>query len=174
MMKRITEIVAALSQNIRVIPVIVDGASLPDPSDLPDDLRPLIRRHAVEVRNSRFHRDAEVLIKELRALRKSKWLGRLASGIVIITIFRTFAGILFYFTSSPNSRSPGAVPGDTARSARKEEVPLSATAQPKQPAQSPAGAVDPSGRSFLATLEGRWLSNSGHLPEGETLWPSNA
>jgi hypothetical protein len=59
------EIVAALARNIRVIPVTIDGARLPKADELPDPLKPLIRRQAVEVRNAQFHRDAEALIEKL-------------------------------------------------------------------------------------------------------------
>jgi hypothetical protein len=38
------EIAAALKRNIRVIPVLVDGALMPRSSDLPDDLKLLVRR----------------------------------------------------------------------------------------------------------------------------------
>ena len=44
------EISAALARNIRVIPVLVDGARMPKASDLPDSLKPLAHRQAVEVR----------------------------------------------------------------------------------------------------------------------------
>jgi TIR domain len=63
------EIAAALARNIHVIPVTIDGARLPKADELPDPLKPLIRRQAVEVRNAHFHRDAEALIEKLhRAL----------------------------------------------------------------------------------------------------------
>jgi hypothetical protein len=60
------EIAAALSGNIRVIPVVVDGAKLPKAADLPENLRPLVRRNAVELRNSRFGRDVDALVEDLR------------------------------------------------------------------------------------------------------------
>jgi TIR domain len=53
------EIAAALARNIRVIPVLVDGARTPRPDKLPDSVKPLVRRNAVEVRNTQFGRDAE-------------------------------------------------------------------------------------------------------------------
>jgi hypothetical protein len=62
------EIAAALARKIRAIPVIVDGAKLPKAAELPEDLRPLARRNAFELRNSRFRRDVDALIEELRQL----------------------------------------------------------------------------------------------------------
>jgi TIR domain len=38
------EIATALKRNVRVIPVLVDGALMPRPSDLPEDLKSLHRR----------------------------------------------------------------------------------------------------------------------------------
>jgi hypothetical protein len=59
------EIASALKRNIRVIPVLVDGASIPLARDLPDDLKPLVRRNAVEVSHTRFSADSERLIAAL-------------------------------------------------------------------------------------------------------------
>jgi hypothetical protein len=56
------EIVTALKRGIRVIPVLVDGASMPRSRDLPDDLKLLTRRNAVEVSHNRFRADSEQLI----------------------------------------------------------------------------------------------------------------
>ena len=59
------EIAAALARKIRVIPVLVDGARTPKADKLPDSIRPLVRRNAVEVRNTHFGRDAEALANKL-------------------------------------------------------------------------------------------------------------
>src|SRR6476619_158116 len=60
------EIAAALARNIRVIPVLVDGARTPKAANLPNSIKPLVRRNAVEVRNSHFGRDAEALTNKVR------------------------------------------------------------------------------------------------------------
>ena len=60
------EIAAALARNIRVIPVLVDGARTPKADKLPDSIKPLVRRNAVEVRNANFGRDAEALVNKVR------------------------------------------------------------------------------------------------------------
>jgi tetratricopeptide (TPR) repeat protein len=59
------EIAAALARDIRVIPVLVDGANVPKVSELPDALKPLVRRQAIEVRQPHFGRDAEALIERV-------------------------------------------------------------------------------------------------------------
>jgi hypothetical protein len=56
------EIATALKRGIRVIPVLADGASMPRSCDLPDDLKSLVCRNAVEVSHDRFSADAERLI----------------------------------------------------------------------------------------------------------------
>ena len=60
------EIAAALARKIRVIPVLVDGARTPKADKLPDSVRPLVRRNAVEIRNTQFGRDAEALATKVR------------------------------------------------------------------------------------------------------------
>jgi TIR domain len=60
------EIGAALARDIPVIPVLVDGAHMPRASELPDSLKPLARRQALEVRHTNFRRDAEALIARVR------------------------------------------------------------------------------------------------------------
>ena len=59
------EIATALSRNIRVIPILVDGAHMPKAGELPDSLKALARRQAVEVRQLHFGRDAEALVERV-------------------------------------------------------------------------------------------------------------
>ena len=67
------EIATALKRGIRVIPVLVEGASMPRAGDLPDDLKSLVRRTALEVSHTRFRTDSERLIGAVeRALEKAK------------------------------------------------------------------------------------------------------
>ncbi len=63
------EIVAALSRNIRVIPILVEGSRMPTAEELPEPLARLARRQAVELRDSRWDADVQDLIAALdRAL----------------------------------------------------------------------------------------------------------
>jgi hypothetical protein len=59
------EIETALARDIRVIPVLVDGAPIPDEERLPDALRPLVQRHAVRLEHERFASDADNLTRAL-------------------------------------------------------------------------------------------------------------
>lgn len=60
------EIATALQRNIRVIPVLMDGASMPNEEDLPDDLKPLLLRQSYEISNKRWKYDCDQLIEILR------------------------------------------------------------------------------------------------------------
>lgn len=59
------EIEAALKRGIRVIPVLVDGATMPRREDLPDSLQKLHRRQAIEISHNRFDSDVERLTHAL-------------------------------------------------------------------------------------------------------------
>ena len=59
------EIAAALARDIRVIPALVQGARMPRSSDLPEVLKMLARRNAIEISDTRFHSDVDRLIEVL-------------------------------------------------------------------------------------------------------------
>ncbi|MEK6478816.1 toll/interleukin-1 receptor domain-containing protein [Catalinimonas sp. 4WD22] len=59
------EIATALKRNIRVIPVLVDGAKMPTREQLPADLATLSRRNAHEISNTRWSYDVQQLLKIL-------------------------------------------------------------------------------------------------------------
>jgi hypothetical protein len=59
------EIRTALQRNIAVMPVLLDGAVMPSVDELPEDLHAFARRHAIELRHSRYGDDAEALAREV-------------------------------------------------------------------------------------------------------------
>jgi hypothetical protein len=59
------ELEAALSRSVRVIPILVDGAAMPKADELPDSLKKLVRRQALELTPSRFEFDTNRLVKVL-------------------------------------------------------------------------------------------------------------
>jgi hypothetical protein len=93
-----------------VIPVLVDGASMPRSGDLPDDLKLLADRNALEVRHTSFQADSERLItaldqtlKEARAERRKRgltspgkkiWLS--VAGVVTVLALVVVAAILYF------------------------------------------------------------------------------
>jgi len=81
------EIATALQRNVRVIPVLVRGAVMPDAEALPPDLERLTRRQAVEVRDARWDADVDDLIVALRqalaSMPRASATGRASSDAVI-------------------------------------------------------------------------------------------
>src|SRR5215469_10587917 len=56
------EIEAALVRNVRVIPILVDGARMPQADELPASLAKLVRRQGLELSPSRFEPDTGKLL----------------------------------------------------------------------------------------------------------------
>jgi TPR repeat protein len=60
------EIGAALQRNIPVIPILLDGAKVPKPSQLPKELEELSLRNGLDVRHVSFHNDIDKLVRSLQ------------------------------------------------------------------------------------------------------------
>jgi len=126
---------AALKRDIPVIPVLVQGASAPKPDQLPDDLKELAFRNAVELTHPRWDSDIQVLITALRPhisqsgpkpepervqpgskLRATKSLAVIAVLLVIVI------GLAFYLRTVKKvvDKSP---PGTTTSAAVDSSVP---------------------------------------------------
>jgi hypothetical protein len=67
------EVQAALSrQDLRVIPVLIQGAQMPASADLPAALQPLVRRNAMEVSDTRWQYDISQLIELLKRIERGR------------------------------------------------------------------------------------------------------
>ncbi|HTN73376.1 MAG TPA: PASTA domain-containing protein [Methylomirabilota bacterium] len=73
------EAATALKRNIRVIPVLVQGARMPKSEELPADLEKLARRQGIEISDTRWDSDAGQLIKALEAALAQEGQARPAS-----------------------------------------------------------------------------------------------
>jgi hypothetical protein len=74
------EIATALKRKIRVVPVLVCGATMPGPSDLPDELVELARCNAVPIREESFRRDVDAFADRVGGKRRPvAWLLALAA-----------------------------------------------------------------------------------------------
>ena len=60
------EIAAALQRNVPVIPILLDGATIPKANQLPEDLKELASRNGMEIRHASFHDDMNRLIRGLK------------------------------------------------------------------------------------------------------------
>jgi TIR domain len=59
------EIEAALARDVRVIPILVEGAVMPHRRDLPESLAGLARRNALLIRHESFRHDAGRLVEAI-------------------------------------------------------------------------------------------------------------
>jgi WD40 repeat protein len=62
------EIAAALERDIRVIPILVEGAVMPRHEELPDTLTRLARRNALSLRHESFRVDADRLLEVIEPI----------------------------------------------------------------------------------------------------------
>jgi len=62
------EIEAALNRKIRITPVLVDGASMPQPGDLPESLKALTHMRPIDLSSEHFDADMKRLEEALRDL----------------------------------------------------------------------------------------------------------
>jgi hypothetical protein len=66
------EIATALQRGIPVIPILLDGTSIPRTDQLPKELEELALRHGLDVRHASFHNDMDKLINGLRVQLREK------------------------------------------------------------------------------------------------------
>lgn len=62
------EVLTALQRDIRVIPILVHGASMPSEKDLPGEMAALARRNGMEIEHSSFDSDVNLLITKLEKM----------------------------------------------------------------------------------------------------------
>ena len=137
------EIAAALARDITVVPILVDGARMPTAEQLPDSLKPLVRRNAVEMRNTQFGRDADALTKKVREALGSR---RAKPGRWIMVAGAVAALLLAFWIGLDRIGMPVWVPrpGVTASPQTSGQAP--------GPFKTMAGALD----------QGRWHKRAGN------------
>lgn len=93
------EIATALKQGIRVIPVLVEGASLPDRDDLPDEIKNLVKHQQRTLHPQNWVADANGLIKTIERDFKRNYPYSLFFGALAGLIAGTIVGVSYYFTN---------------------------------------------------------------------------
>lgn len=113
------EIEGALAHNLTIVPILVDGASMPSATDLPPSLEPLTRRHALEMSRRDYEASLrplfQVIDRELGSPRRTNAV-RLA-GCVLGTIAVVVAGWVLLPAppvSPPGTPSPSALASPTS------------------------------------------------------------
>lgn len=156
------ELAKAIERNVRVIPILVKGAQMPKVGELPEELRSLTRRQALELRHERWDHDVDHLGSSLeKALgiepnkgplpplpepppksKSYKFLGIIGAGLIGAVIVGAFIynGIVDSFNPPPADPN---VPRSSAQ-------PLQSPSAQPQPSPSPAPAR-------AKSLSGYWV-----------------
>ncbi len=155
------ELASALKREIPVIPVLVDGAVMPSEENLSEDLKPLARRHALELRHTRFNADADAITRALEVVvPRSRALWRLATAGAIVVVGLVALAVLWPKLSAKLHPSPApttvvaanrpptnpavpAVPAAKQSSPTPPQTSNATVVAPAAPSKSPAPAVTP-------------------------------
>jgi len=83
-----TEVEAGLARtDLRVVPVLVGGAQLPTPDQLPESMRGLLEWNAAWLRDDSFDQDFEVLTHDLGGVPRRRWLfGGSVAGALLLAV----------------------------------------------------------------------------------------
>jgi len=96
------ELEHAFQRKIKVIPVLVRGATMPRAEELPTSLQKLSETQAFELRDTRWDADMAALLRKaagplpLRIIRRNKWSSALFLGLAPI-----FIAVIFFLTQGP-------------------------------------------------------------------------
>lgn len=90
------EVETGLALGIRVIPVLVDGASMPHSEDLPPSLAPLIRRNPIVLKHDSFLVDSNRLITQLRVSKPSTRSTRRIKILSLVTVLALLVGMALW------------------------------------------------------------------------------
>ena len=146
------EIGKALERGIRVIPVLVGGATLPRPKDLPSNLQALCERQAMEVRDSHFHADVKELTDLLhRTLHGTGFFSQAANLKRFIPAFLVGLAVvigIFWLLVHGKGGPPNPVAAGTEQASQN-----SGSAPPS--ARTGAGGTSTSAKP-LANVAGEW------------------
>ena len=142
------EVAAGLARDIRVIPVLVEGAVMPRAHELPEPIRTLARRNALEISDLRWRHDAGRLIETIH-----KVLGGQPTGDAIAEAGGESAGV-----ETPSAPTAPAAPGPAAAPTPGYAVP-----DPPSAAPAPSGAPPP-GPPPGAVAAGYHQSPGGYQP----------
>ena len=156
------EIATLLERKIRVIPVLVGGATMPKSTELPECMQPLARRQTHEISDNRFHADVDRLTQVLETMvsvqpssqkiasptptdskKSSNWFA-ISLGIVALL----FGAVALYNDFSGNTEDAVAIPSPYDAS---DSTPPAPTAEDKTIDTNNATATTPVIKKKTAT-----------------------
>lgn len=156
------ELVRALGRDIRVIPVLVGGAQLPEATELPDDLQGLVQRQAVELHDETWHQDVDGLVRSLRgqsavpANAHRRWL---IAGTVLVALLALSAGAWWRWASSTGGTTGSGSAAATPPCAPPASPAWSQLALSKDP--KAVDKVDPANSLIFKVKYARWRAHDG-------------
>jgi protein-disulfide isomerase len=149
------ELVTALESGVRVIPVLLESATMPGADQLPGPLKPLSRRNAMEISDARWDYDVDRLVRLLEDVVKPRWVER-ASRVfarrMSIGAFLLFAVVVAATSVAFLSRRSQVIwPDPPAPSPTMTVARTGTTVQPSRPRPdaAPRGADIPIGQSAV-------------------------
>jgi hypothetical protein len=163
------EVETALKRNdVTVIPVLVDNATMPSADQLPDGLKDLAFRNSVVVRNDPdFNRDITLLIKTIQRRFDSSNRLPLIAGVLVALAVVVVIGLLVLRGGNPPV--PTATPTTVAQAATEQPTSEPTIAPTEPPAGNPTPTVlYPDGRllQFFYNGSSFYVNNasSGSVP----------
>ncbi len=126
------EVVTAIRRAIRVIPVLLEGAVMPKSEELPEDLRPLARRNAYPLSDSRWADDTKKLAEILRPIVQPPRGSRRVVLTTLGAVAVIFVGIFLYRGFQVNGPRQSYVPNVPSSTS-----PVPAKKRPAPPARRP-------------------------------------
>jgi len=105
-----SEVRSALASANPVVPVLVGDASLPLEDQLPDDIVPLARRQAVELRDETWPQDVEMLVRRLEGKETVRAPRRMLLPVAVGLVILGVAGVVLW-QSLRDSGGNGAITG---------------------------------------------------------------
>src|SRR5579862_7250412 len=140
------ELASALKRDIAVIPILVDGATMPPEESLSDDLKPLAYRHALELRHTRFNADADAIVQALETVvpRRRNLVPLMAAAAAAVLVVAA-GGVTWQKLKTKRAVAPAAV-----------QTPVAATPAPAKPpapqvTQAPSATPPPAAGAAVQT-----------------------
>lgn len=97
------ELSTALTRDLPVVPVLLGGAAMPQPADLPEDIKTLVQRQAVVIRDESWRQDVDWLLRSLQEeISPPRARSRRGVAVALALVVLTVAGVLIWSLGSGN------------------------------------------------------------------------
>jgi len=158
------EVGGALRRSVRVVPVLVGGASLPTAAKLPNELKGLDQRQAVVLHDETWHQDVDGLVRSLRgepAVSTSRTRRWLVAGAVVVVL--AVVGVAVWWWGPGNGHGSGNGASTEAAAEPAACAPAAGAGwSPIALNKNPTGEETVTGGSLRFTVkDARWRAREG-------------